>query len=889
MNFLEALKAQGFKGDIATDYATRIVNATDNSIYQCLPDSVIAPKTEADIALIAKCIGDFPDVKITPRGGGTGTNGQSLNNTIIVDFSKHLRGILDFNKEAGTVTVEPGVILDQLNAFLKTHGLFFPATVSPSNRATLGGMVSTDACGKGSRIYGKTSDYIVSMEALLPGGGSAIDLAPQVIESLKGFTPPTTRLPRGITGYNLYEPSNIYKLLAGSEGTLALIKRITLKVLPLPKHKVLGILTYSDFLEALEAVPALLALDPHAIETLDDKVLSLARADYMWHEVKRLLPENADSVKAIHFIEFVASNEAELETKIKALPASCRIVRDNIEMASLWSIRKRCVGLLGNAEGNRRPIPFIEDTAVPPENLPDYIRELSTFLDSHKLTYGMFGHVDAGCLHVRPALDLRLEQDAKLIRILSDGVANLVQKYGGVIWGEHGKGLRGEYTEQLLGKEYVAAMQRIKTLFDPHNQLNPGKLVNPTPLDAVPLRGEFDRQIKPELNELLPKATQCNGNGACFNYDTNDAMCPSYKVTGNRIHSPKGRAGLLREWARLESIGDKQKEEVAKLTYEALDGCLSCKACTAQCPIKVNIPDMKSRFLSFYHRRNGRPLKDYLIAYMEPIAAFGAKIPFAANLVLPLLQLFGLRDLPRFSTPTLASHLKPKHQPPATFVSDSVILVQDAFTSFFDAPTVIAIIEALERMGKKVYVAPFKPNGKPMHVKGFLDCFTKVAKLNAEHLNRFAQTGIPLVGVDASITLTYRQEYADIAPVKVLTLDEYLSNVNVSKSVNSKTYRLFTHCTEKTAMPEAPLRWKKILESAGHQVELVSTGCCGMAGAYGHEAQHKANSEGLYDLSWRAPMEAANGNALVTGFSCRCQVKRFGAAPVQHPLTSFSS
>ena len=914
--YLHALRKLGFKGDIQTDYPTRLLNATDNSIYQCLPQAVIAPKTEADIAFIARTLAlpAFHEIKITPRGGGTGTNGQALNETIIVDFSRHLRGIISFDAAAATITVQPGVILDQLNAFLKPSGLFFPPTVSPSNRATLGGMVATDGCGKGSRLYGKTSDYIVRMQIALTDG-SLWDTADKnhplinkTSTALKGFKPVLPDLPRGLSGYYLEDGGDMHKLLAGSEGTLALTCNITFRLLPIPRFKALAVLGCNDFFGALELVPALLELSPLAIETMDDKVLQLARGDYLWHEVGRLLPSgNAENLKAVHFVEFVADDKMQLDAQLGALAAfldqekvivtSYHVVNDAAEMASLWNIRKRCVGLLGNTEGNRRPIPFIEDTAVPPAKLSAYIRELRSLLDGYGLDAGMFGHVDAGCLHVRPALDLRLEQDASLIRILSDEVAALLKKYGGVIWGEHGKGFRAEYVTQLLGAEYADAMRRIKTIFDPHNQLNPGKLATPEgqarKLDAVPLRGEFDRQITPEWQALFPKSTQCNGNGACFNYELNDAMCPSYKVTNDRIHSPKGRAGMLREWLRLISSDKPARsgKDFAHDVYAALDGCLSCKACTAQCPIKVNIPDMKARFLSIYHHSYRRPLKDYALRHLETIAPYAARAPRFSNLILPLLRLIGLMDLPEFPKLTLAKYLrenKISYATPHITAENAVILVQDAFTGLFEVTSMIEAIDLLRRMGFEVFVAPFRANGKAQYVKGFLDSFCKTAAANKQHLAALAQSGIPLVGLEPSVTLTYRQEYLECGNgLDVLTMDEFLAQhlPKIPRATNPAAHRLFLHCTEKTSLAETPARWKKIIEQAGHSVETIATGCCGMAGSYGHETRHQKESRALYAASWETPIGQGENSALVTGFSCRSQIKRFSRLKVRHPVS----
>jgi FAD/FMN-containing dehydrogenase/Fe-S oxidoreductase len=979
-DYLDALRKEGFAGDILTDIGSRLVNATDNSIYQCLPQAVIAPRREEDIDLLAKLLGQerFRSLKLTARGGGTGTNGQALNTTVIVDFSRHLRQILHFDAEAGRVTVQPGVILDQLNAYLKPYGWFFPPNLSPSNRATLGGMVATDACGKGSRIYGKTSHYIEAMEVLLADGtslqldgqGQPKDEARQqprtasllqgisgALENYRTAIQQAPNLPRSVTGYNLKQAENpdgslnLNRLIAGSEGTLALIRRITFRLIRAPKLKQLCILSYGGFQTALEAVPDLLSVNPLAIETLDDKVLALARGDYLWHQVKNLLPDSGtqQEVKAVHFVELVADTPEALAEQANALrkviekaegtalaPLGVRFVEDAEEIASLWNIRKRCVGLLGNSEGNRRPLPFIEDTAVPPEKLAPYIADLCALLDRHGLTYGMFGHVDAGCLHVRPALDLRLEEDAALIRILSDEVTALLKRYGGVMWGEHGKGFRAEVIPQLLGAGYAECMNRIKGLFDPHNQLNPGKLAVPegkgesvTPLDGVGLRGELDRQIAPELEALYPKSVQCNGNGACFNYETTDVMCPSYKVTGDRIHSPKGRAGLLREWLRRVSLAGAEvapasrlhwlklkpapaKDDFSRTVFEALDGCLSCKGCTAQCPVKVSIPEMKSRFLDVYHRRYRRPFSDYLLRWLEVTAGVGMVFPRLMNLLTgnplsrSLFRALGLVALPPWSEPSLKTWCKRHAVPVATPKAlaalspeqrrQAIVLVQDPLTRFFEASLVQDAVLLLRSLGMQVFLAPYLPNGKVLQVKGFLAAFRRTAERNRKMLEGLARYGVPLIGLESSVTLSYRHEYHDfgITPpdFTVLTLDEWLAGRLKDGGLtlpqlqrSSAPFRLFAHCMEKTSLPETTVRWKRILEAAGASVEVMATGCCGMAGTYGHETRHERESRALYEASWRTPVEeSAAEQLLVTGFSCRCQIHRLSGKEVRHPL-----
>ena len=665
--FLNALQDSAYQGDILTGYADRLINATDNSIYQVMPQAVLAPRVQKDLNIILE-VGARPehiDVRFMPRGGGTGTNGQSLNDCIVVDTSKYLTRILDINVAGGYVRCEPGVVLDRLNDYLKPHGLVFPVHISTSKSCTLGGMVSTDACGKGSRIYGKTSDYCVSLTCVLADGSeieteshtndALADLIKQNYEDLQKTIP---HLPRGLSAYDLIGPYangqfDMTRLIAGSEGSLALIKEIKLKILPKPKHKSLVTILYDDFDAALRDVSSLLEHDPVSIETIDDHILELARGDILWHDLKNILSGHTDpaSVKAIHFVEFENDDDdmliAQCDVLEQALGDHGSVLghitsHDAAAIQSISSLRSKCVGLLGNMRGHRRPVPFIEDTAVPPEHLADYISDLKDLLKQHGLVCGIFGHSDAGCLHVRPALDLRLEEDEVFIRTLSDEVVALVKKHGGVLWGEHGKGMRGEYTQALAGTTYFSVMQQVKTMLDPAGKLNPEK-ISGSPIkriDDVPMRGQFDRQIKAEALQTFPKATQCNGNGLCFSAMPDDTMCPSYKITQDRKHSPKGRAALLREWLRLTSTDKKSARALAQDVKDSMDGCLSCKACTSTCPIHVNIPDMKIDFLDQFYRFRIRPYRDYLIGRAESFAKWGHLFPFVPS------DIFGLKDIP---------------------------------------------------------------------------------------------------------------------------------------------------------------------------------------------------------------------------------------------------
>lgn len=1016
LRFLDALRDAGFEGEIAPDYAARTVLATDNSIYQRLPQAVLYPGHGADLERIARLAGrdEHRQVALTPRGGGTGTNGQSLTDGLVVDVSRHMNAILEIDVEKRRVRVQAGVVKDQLNAALRPHGLFFAPDLSTSNRATIGGMISTDASGQGSCEYGKTRDHVLELETLLLGGerlvsrpledaelghqcerqdvtGAVFRTAREIIDTqgeliAEKFPP----LNRCLTGYDLAHLRDaegrldINSLLCGSEGSLGFLNEAVLKVLPIPKHSTLVNVRYAGFMEALRDAKALMASSnssqaqpqarPTSIETVDDTVLMLAMEDFVWDSVAAFFPSGETPVRGINLVEFNDDDPERLAERVDAfcrhLEADASVPRLGYTLAEgreqiqkVYGMRKRAVGLLGNAKGEKRPIPFVEDTAVPPEHLADYIAEFRAALDARGLAYGMFGHVDAGVLHVRPAIDMKDPAQERLIREVSDEVAALTHKYHGLLWGEHGKGVRSEYAPRFFGELYPS-LQRVKAAFDPHNQLNPGKIASPLAvsrdieaqpvtwvdpnlltIDGVPTRGQFDRQIDERVWQAHAATVYCNGNGACYNYDPDDAMCPSWKATRDRVHSPKGRASLIREWLRLQGEAGvdlveesrKKKDEGAwgfvrdlpsrtlntlrrqrgeddfsHEVYDAMAGCLACKSCAGQCPVKVNVPDSRSRFLEVYHGRYLRPLRDYLVGGMEFLVPTLARVAPLYNAALGnrlvdrlLAGPLGLVDSPKLSRASLKKQLAAWGVAEATPTSlglltdaqkaRSVVLVQDAFTSHFEARLVMDIVELLSRLDVRVFVAPYTPNGKPLDVQGFLGAFARTAEKQARRLRTLAEFGVPLVGIDPAMTLTYRQEYVkalgpDAVP-EVLMLQEWLVTraarlAPPGLGVEDPGYRLLSHCTEKTNAPGSPRAWQQLFAAFGLELELVSTGCCGMSGTYGHEARNRETSRTIYAQSWQPHVESeANaGRLLATGYSCRSQVKRFSDQTLPHPL-----
>ncbi|MBA6390824.1 FAD-binding oxidoreductase [Colwellia sp. BRX10-3] len=999
--FAKILATKHFTGDINFQYSARLAHATDNSIYQQLPQLVLHPRSQKDIQIVT-LLGNqdkFNEIKFSARGGGTGTNGQSLTPGVVVDLSKYMNRILDINVEENWVRVEAGVIKDQLNDYLKPYGFFFSPDLSTSSRATIGGMINTDASGQGSLVYGKTSDHVLALESVLANGellstkpqtmaqaqaltkqdSTEAKLMQQVLEScgdnraliLKKFP----RLNRFLTGYDLENVFNddlsivdLSRIITGSEGSLAFVCEAKLNLTPIANAKTLINIKYDSFDSALRHSPRLVQAKATSVETIDSTVLNLAKQDIVWQLVSDMLQDVDGAIMdGINMVEYNGDSVESVAKQVNALCAELdkdianktgvigyQVTSDLASIGKLYTMRKKAVGLLGNTKGSQKPLAFAEDTAVPPENLADYIAEFRQLLDGYGLHYGMFGHVDAGVLHVRPALDMCDPEQEILLREISDKVVALTAKYGGLMWGEHGKGYRSEYGPEFFGDTLFTELRKIKAAFDPLNKMNPGKIC--TPFDSTDKlvsvddtkRGFYDRQIPVIVKDSFNSALDCNGNGLCFNYDVNSPMCPSSKVTRDRRQSPKGRAGLMREWLRLleakgvdvlaleqniqswsvKSILDKVKNRInsqfnrdenddfSHEVMEAMQGCLACKACASQCPVKVDVPDFRARFINLYHTRYFRPLKDHLVANVESMTPIMAKVPKLVNSVLAsniydkLSQVtIGYVDTPLLSIPTLAQRVT--EQKFTTFElsnlqsmtiderANSLLIVQDPFTSFYDAKVVEDFMLLVKKLGFDPILLPFKPNGKPQHVKGFLGKFAKTAKSTAEFLNQIHHLKMPMVGLDASMVLCFRDEYKQALGINrgdfevklahewLITLIDEKTNkpINQVKPQNSIAYKLFAHCTEKTALAGSEGQWQHIFQYFGLSLSSISVGCCGMAGTYGHEKVNLENSTSLYKMSWQDKVaQLATEQVLVTGYSCRSQVKRLDNKVTLHPV-----
>ncbi len=939
------------------DAHTRAVYATDNSIYQMEPDGVALPRNAAEVRALVAATGRQA---VTARGGGTGTNGQSLTPGLMVDLKRHLNGLVSLDVEGRTAVVEPGMVTARLNALLAPHGLHWAPHTSTLSRATVGGMISTDAAGKGSLVHGRAHRHVLALDlvlddgtlfraepcpvaeaearAALPGRAGTLWRALLDLPLAEGADHHLPELARGFSGYGidrfrhdgLVDP---VALLCGAEGTLGIITAATLRLTPLPARTLLVVAGYDTFADALDDAVDLAATRPTAIECSDETTLAEGRSSPAWPVLAGLIGDHQGSVL---LLEYTGDDDPDPEPVRSALAATgrSRIVRattDRAERAAAWKVREDAVGLLakvrvpvqpGDAEPTARPTAFVEDCAVPVARMASFIAGFRATLDRFGLSYAMFGHADVGCVHVRPALDLTDPGHEALVRAVTAEVVDLVAAHGGVLWGEHGRGFRGDAAEAFLSPGTIRLMRAVKTAFDPHDRFNPGKLyrpltdpladpstgpgpgtgsVNPiTPLDAAPLRGQANRAVPVAVRRRFDHAFACNGNGLCFHYDGAEVMCPSYKATGDPALSPKGRADLIRAWLTRREGNAPDLAAFERDLAANLHQCLSCSACTGHCPVEVDIPELKSRFLEAYHEGGGgnggrrRPPAHQLLARFESLAPLLAKAPgpLARLATRPAGRALGLVDLP------VPAPRPPGTLPPFTPADPTdLVLLPDVFTATLEPVTLHATVGALRSAGWTVSVAPFVPSGKFDHVKGRRTAFTRAVAAQANLVERIMAVGAIPVVIEPAVGLLHRHEYPAIragypsGAVRLLpeVLDERraeLASRPPEAQPESREVVLLGHCTERATAPASLDAWARVLRAAGHTVTVPDVGCCGMAGIFGHEEANQAMSRTLWDLTWAPQLEAAGPRVVAaTGYSCRSQAHRFAPGhPIHHPV-----
>lgn len=945
------------------------MHATDASVYQIIPLGVVRPRSRDDVAQVVRHCRRY-GVPITARGGGTSQAGQAIGAGLSLDFSRYMNRVLDLDVAAARVTVEPGLVLDELNAQLKPHGLHLPLDLSTSNRATIGGMIANNSAGTRSIIYGKTIDYVESLKVVLADGSSALfdaltedslqdKLARQDLEGgayrtvhrlgreLKDeIRRRYPRIQRRVGGYNLDEfvpgngeAFNLSRILVGSEGTLGLTVAATMRLAPLPGSRVLCSVQFDDVLEAMAATPAILEHDPSAVELVDRFMLDKTRGRIEFAPMRAFIQGDPG---AVLLVEFIGESEGELKDRIDSLELDLAgrglgsyLYRalEAEEQARIWELRRAALGLTMSQTGDAKAISFVEDTAVPPQHLHDYVGNFQKILAKHDTEAGFYAHASVGLLHIRPVINLKRVEGVRRFEAIADEVADLVLEYGGALSGEHGDGLvRASFQERMFGSALYRAFCEVKAAFDPENLLNPGKIVHAPALTANLRYGAPD-DTREELKQpahgagqtesdlggtaskeeehatafdfsdfggLLRAAEQCSGVGACRKTLTG-TMCPSYMATRNEIDSTRGRANALRLalTGGLEATGFGDEE-----LLPVLDLCLECKACKRECPTGVDMARLKSEFLHQYHARQGAPLRDRALAQADRIARWGSRLAPVSNWLAaagPVRRLnemlFGLdrrRPLPAFSGRPFTRIMREAGEGGSSLVAD-VALFADTFNNYYEPDQLADAVTVLESCGAKVTVAPQVCCGRPLISKGFLDDAARQAAAVTSALLPLAEAGLPILFCEPSCYSAVQDDHprllrgtAQAEAGKVAAACQLIEEWAGPRLPRTKPgparVLIHGHCHQKALVGMQPLQQ---LLSAVPDCELtvLDSGCCGLAGLFGYENYDVSRLIGERRLL-PAARDLKENEALVSpGFSCRQQIKHFAGLRSHSPVS----
>jgi len=923
--------------------------SSDASIYQIRPIGVAVPRTTND-ALRALEIAADAGVAILPRGAGTSQCGQAVGEALIIDNSKYLGGIEDFNKEGATVWVEPGVVLDHLNAWLKPHGLWFPVDVSTSAQATIGGMTANNSCGARSIRYGNMVHNVLAADIWVTSGESVTlgEVAEQVDGSslhrrlvdtvrqlyVREADEIAARVPnvqRRVAGYNLdmasTGPFNMAHLLVGSEGTLAYFKRIKLRLAPLPAHKVLGIVHFQSFYEAMVQTQNIVALDPAAVELVDRSMIELSRQNAAF---KSTVDESVrGDPDAILLVEFAGDDRSEQVKKLDqlceqmadhGLPGSVVRIEDVSQQKAVWAVRKAGLNIMMSMQGDGKPVSFIEDCAVPLEHLADYTSRLTEVFEKHGTKGTWYAHASVGCLHVRPTLNMRDEDDVKKMRAIAEEACALVREYKGSYSGEHGDGLvRSEWIERNYGPRLAAAFAELKRAFDPQGLMNPGKIVAPTRMDdrslfrfkpgyrTLPVETGLDwsRHEVGEHNRgrgFAAAVEMCNNNGHCRKFDAG-SMCPSYRVTRNERDLTRGRANSL----RLALSGQLGSDALmSKDMYRTMELCVSCKGCKRECPTGVDMAAMKIEFLHQYYKHRRRPLKDKLVAHLPRyapalsriagLANLRDRVPGLAALSEKITGLSARRSLPVWRRDVFRgqSEVPTDGRGNSGNRGSKVVLLADTFNRYFEPGNLRAAVKVLAAAGYRTIVPEPIDGGRPLCcgrtylASGMIDEARSEARRVLDSLQPFVAAGIPVVGLEPSCLLGMRDEFKTLLPGRetaalanlALTFDEFLMRENsggrLELDLQPTRFRralVHGHCHEKAfdVMPSVTGLLGLVPDL---EVEEIPSGCCGMAGAFGYDANTIDISHQMAELSLLPAVRAADKDTVIIadGTSCRHQI-----------------
>ena len=1012
-DFIHELRKR-FTGEIRTDAASRILYSTDASLYQIEPLGVVLPKTQDDLHAGVELAAKYK-VPILPRGSGSSLGGQAIGHALILDCSRWLDSILEIDPEARTATLEPGVVLADLNAAAAKFGLTFGPDPASAERATLGGVIGNNATGAHSILYGMSADHILSADVILSDGSLAVwgevggqlsvdndqlsvsndqlsvgsdqlsvnsdrlsverrqaailaaaaTIRAKYAEAIKRNFPQTWR---NSAGYRLnyllpWSPSapprwnaahwdsyppvkaneiNLAPLLAGSEGTLAVIRRMKVNLVPKPKHTILGVLSYRSIAEACDDVPRLLGFEPSAVELIPQMILRLARSVPAY---ARQMGWMVGDPAAVLVVEFSGDRLEVLKEAVRRIGDVLTIAESKEEQARVWNVRKVGLGILDSRPQAARPAAFIEDCAVPVENLGEFVREVERIMAAHGTEGGIYAHASAGCLHIRPVLNLLTGEGVRALRSIGEQVFALTMRLGGSMSSEHGDGLaRGEYIERTYGKEVTDAMRLLKRAADPDNLLNPGKLFDAPPMDTHLRYGERYqvRVWEPSLHfhherGLAGAIEQCNGQGVCRK--SSGVMCPSFQATREEQNSTRGRANLLRAMIgnsyihtqvntytgkhvtavnieNQKSEIENRKSKIEDAVFSALDLCLACKGCKAECPSGVDMAKLKFEFENEYYKSHRRPLRDYLFGYFDLTARLASSIAPLTNAMTSvslfrkaIAKAFGITEKRPF--PKFTKRRAKVRTTAAPRGGAKVIFLSDPFGRYVEPEVEQAAFDVLAACGCDVRVLPVVGAGASLLSKGFVEAAKRQARRVLDALKQAdpAREAV-IVGIEPPDIYCLKNDYFDLLPerrdeiasvsARTWLLDEYLiradgfhdlrvANKSQAESPKSetKTKILFQpHCHQRAegpandGLPSGTGATVELLRLCGYDVEVLDAGCCGMAGTFGYEAEH-------YELSMKVGkqlFEKVQNVTAGTGAACRMQVRQGAGRDAVHPI-----
>jgi FAD/FMN-containing dehydrogenase/Fe-S oxidoreductase len=955
--------AQKLAGDLHLDSTMRTLYATDASVYREMPQAVVLPKSEEDIVYLIQFAREH-GTALVPRTAGTSLAGQVVGAGIIVDVSRYLNRIMEIDSGRRRVRVEPGVVRNELNLALAPHGLFFAPETSTQNRAMIGGMVGNNSCGANSVVYGSTREHLISARVVL-SDGSIAEFGPLSSEEFAAKCSrssleaaiyrdishllgnlntretiarefPKKSIHRRNTGYALDSlatcvpfspagpPFNFCRLLAGSEGTLAFLTEITLACEPLPPPESALVCVHCGTIEeALQANLVALRYAPRSCELIDHHILECTKTNLEQRQNRFFVEGDPGALLAVEFAGNTRGEVADAARRLEAELSAANLGYHyptvwGKDQQRVWNLRKAALGLLSNIPGDAKPVAVIEDTAVDPEDLPEFVRDFDDLLGRYDLSAVHYGHAASGELHLRPILNLKAEKDRKLFRIIATDVAHLVKRYGGSLSGEHGDGrLRGEFLSFMVGEKNYALIQDIKRTWDPAGVFNPGKIVDTPPMDAS-LRYEPEpaaREFATVLNfsdsrGILRAAEQCNGSGDCRkSHLMGGTMCPSYMATRNERDTTRARANILREvLTRSHQANPFDSDEIAAV----MDLCLSCKGCKSECPSNVDVARLKAEWLQQFHDARGIPLRSRVIGNFSTAMAWASLAPAVYNFVVGSDVIASLlkraagfaqgRSMPKLYKTTLRRWYRNANQNGA-FPNGRIFLFCDEFTNFNDAEVGIKAVRLLNRLGYQVIIPRHVDSGRAQISKGLLRDAQRLAVRNVELLKDVIAADTPLIGIEPSAILGFRDEVPDLVPAHLISaaktlaehtllIDEFIAREAEVGRIRREAFteqpraiKLHGHCHQKALASLTPT--VKALElPANYKVQVIPSGCCGMAGSFGYEEEHFQVSMQIGELVLLPAVRSAPAETIIaaSGTSCRHQIKDGTGRIALHPI-----